>query len=150
MHPQWRASRVFVVDIDVYRDLKHERNYQMSLKPTSIGAVLALLFSSTAMANQSLLSDDTEINDRSTASIIATLAEQDIRATRVEEWGGMIRVDTDDESGANRVLFVDKDTLRPVSEAPMVGTQLSVQRPNNIYANQPLNDTPLSLVESDD
>jgi hypothetical protein len=141
---------VFVVGIDVYRDFKHERNYQMSLKPTSIGAVLALLASANAMANASLLSEDIEINGRSTASIIATLAEQDIRASRVEEWGGMIRVDTDDESGANHVLFVDKNTLRPVSDTPAVGTRLSVQRPNNIYANQPLNNTPLSLVESDD
>ena len=122
----------------------------MSLKPTSIGAVLALLASANAMANASLLSEDTEINGRSTASIIATLAEQDIRASRVEEWGGMIRVDTDDKSGANHVLFVDKNTLRPVSDTPAVGTRLSVQRPNNIYASQPLNDTPRSLVESDD
>lgn len=122
----------------------------MSLKLNSLSAVLALLVSSTASANQSLSSDDNEINGRSTASIIANLAEQNIGASDVEEWGGMIRVDTIDASGANRVLFVDKHTLRPISETPTVGTQLSVGRPTNIYADRFPDDTPRSLIETDD
>jgi hypothetical protein len=122
----------------------------MSLKLNSLSAVLALLVSSPVLASQSLSSDDNEINGRSTASIIANLAEQNIVASDVEEWGGMIRVDTIDASGANRVLFVDKDTLRPIREKPVVATQLSVGRPANIYGNRFSDETPRSLVETDD
>jgi hypothetical protein len=49
--------------------------------------------------------------------ITANLAEyHGISANRVEEWGDKIVVHTQDENGANRMLFVDKDTLRPIED----------------------------------
>jgi len=121
----------------------------MSLKTVTLAHLFALSLASTAMASQSLSGQPVHIDGRSTSAIIAALAEQDIIATNVEEWGGLIRVDTRTESG-NQVLFVDKGTLRPTKEANAVGTRLSVGRPATSSVGATASRPASSLVETDD
>jgi len=120
----------------------------MSLKITA-SAALALLLTSPALSAQSLADDD-EINGRPVSTIISTLSARGIEATAVEQWGdGVLRVEVRDASG-HRLLLVDDDTLRPLEEARMVGTELNagaapIPRPQRLT-----NGTPQSLIESDD
>ncbi|WP_173088513.1 hypothetical protein [Devosia sp. 1635] len=120
----------------------------MSLKITA-SAALALLLTSPALAAQSL-ADDNEINDRPVATIIATLSARGIKATAVEQWGdGVLSVEVRNASGYS-LLLVDEDTLRPLTETRIVGTELSagaapIPRPQRLTHG-----TPQSLIESDD
>lgn len=122
----------------------------MSIESFIGGAAFALIATSTTMAGQSLTAEDHEIGGRSTTSIIASLAERNIHAVNVEEWGRLIRVETIDAAGANQIVFVDKDTLRPLGETSAVATELSVSLPSSMPTRRHSDSTPRSLVETDD
>ncbi|HEY8359460.1 MAG TPA: hypothetical protein VIL30_18575 [Ramlibacter sp.] len=115
-------------------------------------ASLALVFLSTVAHGGESLTSDREINGRSIESITATLAEyHGIDANLVEAYGDKILVHAKNENGTNSILFVDKDTLQPLSNASRVGTRLDVGRVQASPASTGWADEPTrSLVESDD
>ncbi|WP_172125205.1 hypothetical protein [Devosia sp. 919] len=120
----------------------------MSLKITASTA-LALLLTSPALSAQSL-ADDNEINGRPVASIIATLSARGIKATAVEQWGdGVLRVEVRNTSG-HSLLLVDEDSLRPLTETQVVGTELNAGVPPIPRPQRLTHGTPQSLIESDD
>ncbi|WP_169196891.1 hypothetical protein [Devosia sp. MC1541] len=83
----------------------------MSLKALAIATVATVAFTSTAAFAESHFSKD-EVFGRSTYATTVLLAEQGINATSVEAWGEVIRVEA---AGSTKLIFVDKDTLRPVT-----------------------------------
>jgi hypothetical protein len=92
---------------------------------TAASIALVLLSSATFASENS--ENDNNIHGRSAAAITANLAEyQGIDAHRVEAWGDKIIVHTRDENGVNRALILNKDTLRPLAEAPAVASRLDV------------------------
>jgi hypothetical protein len=113
-------------------------------------APVAVLISPT-YAQQSL-SETADVHGHTVASIAANLAEyQGLHADQVEAWGDKIMVYTRGDNGPNRLLFLNKDTLRPVAESFGVGTRLDVvgDQPANTHA--PWTDEPArSLLDSDD
>ncbi|MBJ6987753.1 PepSY domain-containing protein [Devosia sp. MC521] len=86
----------------------------MSLKALAIATVATVAFTSTAAFAESHFSKD-EVFGRSTYATTVLLAEQGINATSVEGWGEVIRVEAADADGSTKLIFVDKDTLRPVT-----------------------------------
>lgn len=115
----------------------------------SFASVALVLLSTAAFASEN---NDHDVHGRSVASITANLAEYyGIEANLVEAWGDKIVVHTQDEHGANRVLFVNKDTLRPVESAPAVASRLDVSNIQPATAPRLLVDEPArSLLDSDD
>jgi hypothetical protein len=102
-----------------------------------------LLIASPISANEGL-SDDGEIKGRSTLSIVSSLRENGILATRVEEWGSAIRVFRDGDTG---VLLVDKDTLRPL--AVVASEPLAIDKRDDPTRGK-FDEERSSLVESGD
>lgn len=91
------------------------------LRNVSFASVALILVSTAAFASED---NDHDVHGRSVAAITANLAEYyGIDANRVEEWGDKIVVHTQDENGANRMLFVHKDTLRPIEHAPAAASR---------------------------
>lgn len=86
----------------------------MSIKALAIAAVAATAFTSTAAFAESYFSKD-EVFGRSTYVATVLLAEQGINAVSVEEWGQVVRVETVDADGSIKLIFADKDTLRPLA-----------------------------------
>lgn len=83
----------------------------MSLKTLSL--TLALLTVPAAASAGSPTSDH-DIFGHWYFSAEAALAEQGITASAIEEWGDVVRVETKNDAGKRIILFVDKDTLRPI------------------------------------
>ncbi len=113
-------------------------------------SIALVLLSSAAFASENS-QDDPNIQGRSVAAITANLAEyQGINADRVEAWSDKIIVHISDENGANRILYLNKDTLRPLADAPAVASRLDVigvQRASLArWADEPAR----SLLDSDD
>jgi hypothetical protein len=116
---------------------------------TAASIALILLSSATFASENS--ETDNNIHGRSVAAITANLAEyHGINADRVEAWGDKIIVHTNDENGVNRMLYLNKDTLRPLADAPSVASRLDVieVRPAGSFrwADEPAR----SLLASDD
>jgi hypothetical protein len=112
-------------------------------------SIALVLLSSAAFASEDAENDD--IHGRSPAAITANLAEyHGIIADRVEAWGDKIIVHISDENGVNRVLYLNKDTLRPLADAPAVASRLDViaVQPASLarWADEPAR----SLLDSDD
>jgi hypothetical protein len=86
----------------------------MSIKALAIAAVATVAVTSTAAFADSYFTKD-EVFGRSTFVTTTLLAEQGINALSVEEWGQVVRVETADTDGSVKLIFVDKDTLRPLA-----------------------------------
>jgi hypothetical protein len=86
----------------------------MAIKALAIAAVATVAFTSTAAFADSYFTQD-EVFGRSTFVTTTLLAEQGIKATSVEAWGDVIRVEAVDADGSVKLIFVDKDTLRPLA-----------------------------------
>lgn len=115
----------------------------------SFAAVALALLSTAAFASEN---NDDDIHGRSVASITANLAEYyGIEANLVEGWGDKIVVHARDENGANRVLFISKDTLRLVEDAPVVASRLDVSSVQTApILRLPADEPARSLLDSDD
>ncbi len=88
----------------------------------SFASFALALLSTAAFASENKGHD---VHGRWVALITANLAEyHGISANQVEEWGDKIVVHTHDENGTNRMLFVDKDTLRPIEDASALASRL--------------------------
>ncbi len=114
-------------------------------------ASLALvLLSSAAFASEYSENND-NIHGRSVAAITANLAEyHGIDADRVEAWGDKIIVHTTDENGATRVLYLNKDTLRPLADAATVASRIDVVEVQPASAARWADELARSLLDSDD
>ncbi|WP_108397464.1 PepSY domain-containing protein [Devosia submarina] len=116
---------------------------------TATSIALVLLSSAAAASENS--EEDPNIHGRSVAAITANLAEHHgINADRVEAWGDKIIVHISDENGANRVLYLNKDTLRPLTHAPAVASRLDVIEVQPASLARWADESARSLLDSDD
>lgn len=87
----------------------------MNIKALALTAAATVALTSTAsFANETMFSNE-DIFGRSTYVATVLLAEQGIDAHSVEAWGDVVRVETADADGSTKLIFVDKDTLRPIT-----------------------------------
>jgi type III secretory pathway lipoprotein EscJ len=114
--------------------------------PVLLAAAIALV-PATAFANEN--DREQTINGRSHQTIISILQQKGIDAERVEEWGGVIRVDTHKADGSNAFILIDKNTLQIRQPASGVATQLSVRPTGSGWSAQSFGSTE-SLVEGND
>jgi hypothetical protein len=120
----------------------------MSLKITAAAALL-LVSSASTLAFDSLR-DDQDFWGRSEASVIASLSERDINVEHIEKWGDAIRVFAIDENGSNQTFLVDKSTLHPLASGNGVAVRRDVAPRSTSPSLSNFDQTPRSLVESDD
>lgn len=114
-------------------------------------ASLALVLLSSAAFASKDSENDSNIHGRSVAAITANLAEyHGINAERVEAWGDKIIVHTNDENGANHVLYLNRDTLRPLVDAPAVASRVDVTEVQPAGSFRWTDEPARSLLDSDD
>jgi len=82
----------------------------MSVK--SILAISALVLTSGAAVAADSLQDNREIFGQPIYAVEAKLAEQGVKATSIEAWGEVVRVETRTETGATKIVYADQTTLR--------------------------------------
>ena len=76
---------------------------------------LAVLIAFSSLAAPAFADDDNDdIHGRSEFAVESALRERGITASRVEEWGPLIRAWVSDGNGGSSMQFFDADTLQPV------------------------------------
>src|SRR5690349_16030307 len=82
------------------------------MKALSLAVLVTLSsFAVPAFANEA---DSDDIHGRTEFAVESALRERGVTASRVEEWGPLIRAWVSDGNGGSTMQFFDADTLQPV------------------------------------